>query len=278
MRCVNCRKYCVNLRSKEIRLIIFGLNSISFEQIVDCIGENPFQDPIGFPFFRCTSQKKSNSQTDICVTFYSFQGDSEQAAGNESKHNKCVFCKQTLEAKDIPKLLECLHVCCNSCITAKFDEIDRSQPAMVHCPDCNMASQADKIILNQFLIEASEASADDALASVSDPDAKAVIKCSSCTDDETATSWCVECSEYICDSCVQAHQRLKITKDHTIKTKEEAFADNQSITTEEKSLMCHVHLQVSSNYIPLTRTQSQKSYFNVFCRKNFRFFAKRVTN
>lgn len=181
----------------------------------------------------------------VVLVVYSLQGDSEQVAGNESKHNKCVFCKQTLEAKDIPKLLECLHVCCNICITAKFDEIDRSQPAMVHCPDCNMASQADKIILNQFLIEASEANADDVLTNVGDPDAKAVIKCSSCTEDETATSWCVECSEYICDSCVQAHQRLKITKDHTIKTKEEAFADNQSTTTEEKSLMCHVHLQVS---------------------------------
>lgn len=69
------------------------------------------------------------------------------------------------------------------------------------------------------------------------------IKCSSCTDDAVATSWCVECSEYICDSCVQAHQRLKITKDHTIKTKEEALTDNQSSTSEEKTLMCHVHPQ-----------------------------------
>lgn len=43
---------------------------------------------------------------------------------------------------------------------------------------------------------------------------------------------------------MQAHQRLKITKDHTIKTKEEAAADNQSNTAEGKSLMCHVHPQV----------------------------------
>lgn len=36
---------------------------------------------------------------------------------------------------------------------------------------------------------------------------------------------------------------MKITKDHTIKTKEEALADNQSSTSEEKTLMCHVHPQ-----------------------------------
>lgn len=134
-------------------------------------------------------------------------------------------------------------MCCNSCITAKFNEIDRSQPALVHCPICNMASQPDKIIMNQFLIEMSEANADDSLSNSNDPDSKTLIKCSSCSDDETATSWCVECSEYICDSCVQAHQRLKITKDHTIKTREEALAENQSITSEEKALMCNTHVQ-----------------------------------
>lgn len=71
------------------------------------------------------------------------------------------------------------------------------------------------------------------------------LKCSSCTDDEPATSWCVECAEYICDSCVQAHQRLKITKEHTIKPKDEA-TENDSAITDEKTLMCHVHLQVRS--------------------------------
>lgn len=72
------------------------------------------------------------------------------------------------------------------------------------------------------------------------------LKCSSCTDDAPATSWCVECAEYICDSCVNAHQRLKITKDHTIKPKEEALAENDLMTSDEKTLMCHVHLQVNS--------------------------------
>lgn len=45
---------------------------------------------------------------------------------------------------------------------------------------------------------------------------------------------------------MQAHQRLKITKDHTIKTKEEALADNQTSTNDEKTLMCHVHSQVKT--------------------------------
>lgn len=163
----------------------------------------------------------------------------EHTRAGEPTPSKCVWCSQLLTATDLPRLLECLHVCCTSCVTNKFSEIDRSMPPLIHCPVCNMASQSDHIIENQFLIEQHPAS--DADGNATDADARQLVKCSGCSDDASATSWCVECSEFICDSCVQAHQRLKITKDHTIKTKEEAAVDNQSASGADKSLMCHVH-------------------------------------
>lgn len=93
---------------------------------------------------------------------FSLQSDEETAnTGGEPTPTKCVWCDQSLTAKDIPKLLECLHVACGSCVTAKFSEIDRTQPALIHCPVCNMASQADLIIVNQFLIEQTANSFDD---------------------------------------------------------------------------------------------------------------------
>lgn len=142
---------------------------------------------------------------------------------------------------DYPKLLECLHVACGSCVTTKFAELDRNlQTQFILCPTCNMNSVYDFIIENQFLIEQC-ASNDDNQSS--ENDSKAIIKCSSCSDDANATSWCVDCSEFICDSCVQAHQRLKITKDHTIKSKDEANVDNSNGTTGTKSIMCHIHSQ-----------------------------------
>lgn len=98
------------------------------------------------------------------------------------------------------------------------------------------------MVLHQFLIEAVDDSTVDTESA--ENEAK-IVKCSSCTDDAIATSWCVECAEFICDSCVQAHQRLKITKDHSIKSKEEAMADNQPAANDEKTLMCQQHTQVS---------------------------------
>lgn len=167
----------------------------------------------------------------------------------ESTSTKCVWCSQFLVATDRPKLLECLHVACCQCVTTKFSELDRTMPPLIHCPVCNMASQNEFIIDNHFLIEqCNSGDLNVNAAGSSDPDNKQnaaalMIKCSSCSDDANATSWCVDCSEYICDSCVQAHQRLKITKDHTIKPKEEANCETSTASQGDRSLRCQLHPQ-----------------------------------
>lgn len=110
-----------------------------------------------------------------------------------------------------------------------------------------MASQNEFIIDNQFLIEQCAAGEVNDGSSTSDSAKQTAannVQCSSCSDGAIATSWCVDCSEYICDSCVQAHQRLKITKDHTIKPKEEA--NNEQLPGAagiDKLHMCNLHTQ-----------------------------------
>lgn len=42
-----------------------------------------------------------------------------------------------------------------------------------------------------------------------------------CDDNTEAVGFCVICVEYLCSACVDAHQRVKFTKDHTITKKEE---------------------------------------------------------
>lgn len=37
-----------------------------------------------------------------------------------------------------------------------------------------------------------------------------------CDDNNPAHSWCAECEEHLCDDCVKAHQRVKVTRDHSI--------------------------------------------------------------
>ena len=50
--------------------------------------------------------------------------------------------------------------------------------------------------------------------------------CGSCTDQHLVTSRCRDCSEDLCDSCVVAHQRVKLTREHTIVR----YPDNSSVS------------------------------------------------
>lgn len=43
----------------------------------------------------------------------------------------------------------------------------------------------------------------------------------SCDDNTEATGYCVECMEFLCVTCIEAHQRVKFTRDHNIRQKEE---------------------------------------------------------
>jgi tripartite motif-containing protein 33 len=161
------------------------------------------------------------------------------------KTSKCVWCSQHLTLADAPKLLECLHVTCGACIKQKVSEsVHPAGLNIVQCPICKMDNRYEFIIEHQFLIELINSGGDDSSQN-SVESTKDLIKCSSCSDEATATSWCVECSEFICDNCVQAHQRLKITKDHTIKGKDAAVIDNQVTTNTSRNIMCQMHPQVS---------------------------------
>ena len=40
--------------------------------------------------------------------------------------------------------------------------------------------------------------------------------CTSCDNNNPVCSWCAQCEEHLCDDCVKAHQRVKLTKDHSI--------------------------------------------------------------
>nr|CAD7266520.1 unnamed protein product [Timema shepardi] len=77
---------------------------------------------------------------------------------------------------------------------------------VVVCPVCRVHCHANNLIENQFLLEVSGSSSE---ANATDPSSD--LKCTSCHENSPATSWCVECSEYICDGCVQKHVTLTRT-------------------------------------------------------------------
>ncbi|XP_076767124.1 E3 ubiquitin-protein ligase TRIM33 isoform X2 [Xylocopa sonorina] len=165
--------------------------------------------------------------------------------------SKCVFCGKMFTFGDDPKLLECLHAACSTCVSSKLNDHNTSvdvdvllESNVIACQICNVTTQAENLIENRFLskfIEEDNSPGTDDESKETEEEKK----CTCCQDNATATSWCVECEEFICQNCVMAHQRLKITKDHTIKPKDEVANDKDNVKKNNKKipgyLFCTIH-------------------------------------
>ncbi|KYN01662.1 PREDICTED: E3 ubiquitin-protein ligase TRIM33 isoform X2 [Cyphomyrmex costatus] len=165
--------------------------------------------------------------------------------------SKCVFCNKVFTMGDDPKLLECLHAACTMCVNNKISDHNTSvdmdillESNVIMCHVCNVTSQVENLIENRFLSKLLEEESDVGLDDEA-KEAEEEKKCTSCHDNINATSWCMECEEFICENCVMAHQRLKITKDHVIKPKDEIVNDRDNVKRGNKKipgyLFCTIH-------------------------------------
>ena len=65
----------------------------------------------------------------------------------------------------------------------------------------------------------------------------------SCDERNIANKKCDDCDEFLCDDCVKAHKRVKVTKDHVIKDVKVANVDDddEGNSTQTKDVSCSVH-------------------------------------
>uniref|UniRef100_A0A7N8Y590 RING-type E3 ubiquitin transferase n=1 Tax=Mastacembelus armatus TaxID=205130 RepID=A0A7N8Y590_9TELE len=101
---------------------------------------------------------------------------------------------------------------------------------VMRCSVCHQDYKQSDIIDNYFVKDTTEAT--------STSDEKAAQVCTSCEDNAGTIGFCVECGEWLCKTCVEAHQRVKITKDHKIRTKEDSVG-----TTGQRPVFCPIHKQ-----------------------------------
>lgn len=145
---------------------------------------------------------------------------------------RCGSCRVLLQAEREPRLLPCLHSVCRQCLRTSPGPTADSGPGgqVVDCPICKHQCPLQDVVENYFLKDKGAKMAGDNLASTQ--------CCTSCEDNAPATSFCVECSEPLCDTCVEAHQRVKYTKDHTVRA-----AANTSVKEVDHTVYCSVHKQ-----------------------------------
>uniref|UniRef100_A0A8B9RZ06 Tripartite motif containing 28 n=1 Tax=Accipiter nisus TaxID=211598 RepID=A0A8B9RZ06_9AVES len=144
---------------------------------------------------------------------------------------RCGVCRERLRAEREPRLLPCLHSVCRECLRAAPGPAAAPPPPdglVIDCPICKHQCHLKDVVENYFLR--------DREAETPATSQGSSQCCTSCEDNAPATSYCVECSEPLCETCVEAHQRVKYTKDHTVRATGSGKAKEG-----ERAVYCSVH-------------------------------------
>ena len=136
--------------------------------------------------------------------------DVQQLFANLKKEAECPLCLDTVNN---PKTLPCIHSFCLECLDKHANFVRRQLQATIKCPVCQTSFQIPEgdsfknfptsYHLNRLV---------DVLA-LKDGGTQAQ-KCSSCDENNTASSYCFVCQIFLCTVCFEAHQRLKTTRGH----------------------------------------------------------------
>ncbi|XP_039917251.1 transcription intermediary factor 1-alpha isoform X1 [Hirundo rustica] len=177
----------------------------------------------------------------------------------------CGVCRQPIQSRR-PKLLPCLHSVCQRCLpqpdrylmlppvltSAAAAALKEPPPAappsspvssqasslhctpigVIRCPICGQECAERHIIDNFFVKDTTEVP--------SSTVEKSNQVCTSCEDNAEAHGFCVECVEWLCKTCIRAHQRVKFTKDHTVRQKEEVSPEAVGVTSQ-RPVFCPYH-------------------------------------
>ncbi|XP_050003862.1 transcription intermediary factor 1-alpha isoform X4 [Alexandromys fortis] len=194
------------------------------------------------------------------------QGPDSENGGEAARLNlldTCAVCHQNIQSR-APKLLPCLHSFCQRCLPAPQRYLMLTAPALgsaetpppapvpapapgspaggpspfatqvgvIRCPVCSQECAERHIIDNFFVKDTTEVP--------SSTVEKSNQVCTSCEDNAEANGFCVECVEWLCKTCIRAHQRVKFTKDHTVRQKEEVSPEAVGVTSQ-RPVFCPFH-------------------------------------
>ncbi|XP_013409980.1 E3 ubiquitin-protein ligase TRIM71 [Lingula anatina] len=119
-----------------------------------------------------------------------------------------------------PRVLPCFHTFCRRCLV---DRHEGEEGGQIQCPTCSQKAAlgeggVDSLPANIFIkniLDVVVSHEEDFENGDLDKE-HAVRHCSSCDEGAPATSHCKDCNEFLCDNCVRAHLRVRLTKDHMI--------------------------------------------------------------
>ncbi|XP_068459876.1 transcription intermediary factor 1-alpha-like [Clinocottus analis] len=167
------------------------------------------------------------------------------ASGGANHLDTCPVCHLNFHSRE-PQLLPCLHSFCKKCLPSPSRNLAMAEPPnsqvdsatkplnVMRCPVCRQECMEVDVMENVFVKDSVEAP--------SSTVERTVQLCMTCDDNVEAAAFCVDCVEYLCATCVEAHQRVKFTKDHTIRQKAEVSQEAPGASAQ-RPVFCDIHKQ-----------------------------------
>ena len=141
------------------------------------------------------------------------------------KHLKCKVCLKDFKK---PRILECLHVFCESCVYKHISITDIEQEIVFICPLCgsktkpvNKRTIIDIWVksfpichaINNLVVQSTCSSTATKSAQQNSND------CDHCRAEGVIANpfaFCIECVEYYCKNCYESHRKFKVTRSHYV--------------------------------------------------------------
>jgi len=172
------------------------------------------------------------------------------ASGSALQIRNITDCSICLETFKEPKLLPCIHTFCLQCLHTYCES--KKPDEELACPLCRKvfslpSGEAQNLPNNFFVIQLQQVNKLTDATEKTNPDKLRI--CEWCSDSEstvTATSYCIECDQHICDRCAVVHKKQKVTRSHQV------VHDNEMRSLEERIKLvagyCDQHLEEKERF------------------------------
>nr|XP_034325600.1 E3 ubiquitin-protein ligase TRIM71 isoform X1 [Crassostrea gigas]XP_034325601.1 E3 ubiquitin-protein ligase TRIM71 isoform X2 [Crassostrea gigas] len=165
-------------------------------------------------------------------------------AGDEesSLTTDLMLCSICLEQYKLPVSLPCSHSFCLTCLSKHIITscVKCDPPLGFPCPLCRKFIPAPGKINEHSVDRWAKLFPENKLLALIATGTNSIY-CKSCQEDDEeskASSWCMDCSEVLCDDCVKCHKKVRLTRNHVVVAITECSASfHQSLSLDK----CETH-------------------------------------
>ena len=127
----------------------------------------------------------------------------------------CPLCHDVFEE---PKILPCCHYYCKKCIKQLVNYAGPNRP--FECPECRLATLVPQNDPNKLMTAFFVNRLKELHGKMEKAHRKVEAPCEQCRGG-VSVAFCRQCTEFICEKCVEPHQRMKVFTSHKVVTLEE---------------------------------------------------------